>query len=128
MHLFHVSEDPTISRFEPREPTNSDAGVRGPAVWAVDEARLRNYLLPRDCPRVTFYARPSRLAAAHDEPLLSGTTASRVIAVESAWLAGIRTTSLFCYELDAAGFACRRERRVLCLARSGHAAARAAHR
>jgi len=25
-------------------------------VWAIDGDHLRNYLVPRDCPRVTYYA------------------------------------------------------------------------
>jgi hypothetical protein len=45
--LFHVSEDGGIERFE---PTTSDQ-VAEPVVWAIDAARLRNYLVPRDCPR-----------------------------------------------------------------------------
>ena len=48
--LFHVSEDPTIARFEPRPVASPDSGVTGDAVWAVAESHLPNYLLPRDCP------------------------------------------------------------------------------
>jgi hypothetical protein len=50
--LFHVSEERGIERFAPR----SSAGGMGPVVWAIDKHRLRNYLLPRECPRVTCYA------------------------------------------------------------------------
>ncbi len=49
--LFHVSEESGIKRFEPR----ALEGGGKPVVWAIDDARLRNYLVPRDCPRVTFY-------------------------------------------------------------------------
>ncbi len=28
-------------------------------VWAVDRFHLHNYLLPRDCPRVTYYTAPT---------------------------------------------------------------------
>jgi hypothetical protein len=45
--LFHVSEEPGIERFEPRP--SEYAGE--PAVWAIDAERLRNYLVPRECPR-----------------------------------------------------------------------------
>src|SRR5687768_18539990 len=96
--LFHVSEDGAIGRFDPRPLPRGAAGVapNERVVWAIDAAHLHNYLLPRDCPRVTFYLRPERAAGAADhEPLLVGTTASRVIAVESAWLERIRTTPLF---------------------------------
>jgi hypothetical protein len=50
--LFHVSEEGGIQEFEPRPSENS----REPVVWAIDAPRLRNYLLPRECPRVTYYA------------------------------------------------------------------------
>jgi hypothetical protein len=49
--LFHVSEDRGIDVFEPRGADGKDAFV-----WAIDGERLRNYLLPRECPRVTYYA------------------------------------------------------------------------
>jgi hypothetical protein len=101
--LFHISEDGAIERFDPRPPPPGAVGI-GPeelVVWAIDEAHLHNYLLPRDCPRVTFCAGRS---TAPDEPLLRGTTAGRVIAVEAAWLERIRATPLFCYALPANTF------------------------
>lgn len=76
--LFHVSEG-EIGRFEPR-PT---ASVNEPVVWAVDGRRLHNYLLPRDCPRVTFYA--GAATTADDAERFLGTSPA-VVAVESAWL------------------------------------------
>ena len=55
--LFHISEESDIARFEPRA-----SGYPIPpghlVVWAIDESRLCNYLLPRECPRVTYYAGP----------------------------------------------------------------------
>src|SRR5262245_33710332 len=56
--LFHVSEGPGIERFEPRPSSYTD----DPVVWAIDAARLRNYLVPRECPRVTYYAGPETTA------------------------------------------------------------------
>jgi hypothetical protein len=32
-----------------------------PVVWALDDQRLRNYLVPRDCPRVTYQRRRKAL-------------------------------------------------------------------
>jgi hypothetical protein len=106
--LFHVSEDGAIARFEPRPLPKGAVGVGADEriVWGIDASHLHNYLLPRDCPRVTFYVRPDRVQTLVDEPLLAGTTASRVIAVESAWLERIRTIPLFCYEFPPTGFAC----------------------
>ena len=50
--LFHLSEDPDIVEFNPRPSKYT----QDPVVWAVNDEKLRNYLLTRDCPRVTYYA------------------------------------------------------------------------
>ena len=55
MRLFHVSEEPDIHFFEPRIPSRSDLDKNVGLVWAIDEARLPNFLTPRDCPRVAYY-------------------------------------------------------------------------
>jgi hypothetical protein len=102
--LFHVSDQPGIDLFEPRptypgHPQNLDR----PVVWAIEERLLHNYLLPRDCPRVTFYARPDSVPA--DVARLMGVTAARyVVAVESGWLDAIRQAVLYVYEFAPAGF------------------------
>ncbi|MBR4960339.1 MAG: hypothetical protein IKY52_05540 [Clostridia bacterium] len=55
MRLFHVSEEPDIAVFHPRLPARADLDPNVGLVWAIDEARLPNFLTPRDCPRVTFH-------------------------------------------------------------------------
>jgi hypothetical protein len=50
--LFHVSEEPAVAEFSPRPSQYT----QDPVVWAVHDDKIRNYLLPRDCPRVTCYA------------------------------------------------------------------------
>jgi hypothetical protein len=97
--LYHVSEEPGIERFEPRVMANSEQAV----VWAVEEGKLRNYLLPRDCPRVTFFA-GNRTTAEDRERFLGSSDV--VIAFESAWLERVRTAELYCYRLPEAGFKC----------------------
>jgi len=97
--LFHVSEAADLSRFDPR-PSDCTAN---PVVWAIDGERLRNYLLPRDCPRVTFYARSQTTAA--DKDRLLG-VASAVIAIEEGWLERVRRCRLYCYHLPPATFEC----------------------
>lgn len=57
--LFHVSEQAGIELFEPKW---SEAAGQ-PVVWAIDADHLRNYLLPRECPRVTYYAGPQTVSA-----------------------------------------------------------------
>ena len=44
--LWHVSEDASILRFEPR----------GGRVWAIDTRHVLLYWFPRECPRATFWA------------------------------------------------------------------------
>ena len=48
--LFHVREESGIEQFEPRAQAEGTDAV----VWAIDGRRLRNYLVPRECPRVTY--------------------------------------------------------------------------
>jgi uncharacterized protein DUF6886 len=97
--LFHVSEEAGIARFEPR----MSASAGEPVVWAIEESRLCNYLLPRDCPRVTYYAGPAT-AAADVERFLGASSA--VVAIESGWLERVRSTRLYCYQMPSDTFAC----------------------
>jgi hypothetical protein len=99
----HVSEQGGIGLFEPRLPPSPAAGVTDPVVWAVDAERLANYLMPRDCPRVTFAAGP-RSSAADIARFIGSGRSGRVVAVERAWLAAIKTCRLYCYDLPAEGF------------------------
>jgi hypothetical protein len=97
--LFHVSEEPGIERFEPRPSPSSDT----PVVWAIDAEHLRNYLLPRECPRVTYYA--GRQTATADVERFLGSSKA-VVAVEGGWLERIRSVRLYCYEMPPRTFAC----------------------
>lgn len=99
--LFHVSENAGIARFEPRPPPAPDAGVTGDAVWAVAESHLVNYLVPRDCPRITFRAGPSTTQADKARFLLG---AACVVAIEAAWLGRLRGARLHLYEMPPEPF------------------------
>lgn len=101
MRLFHVSEDASIRRFEPRPVPSPDSGVVGDAVWAVAESHLPNYLLPRDCPRICFRAGP-QTTEADATHFLRG--AERVVAFESAWLDQVRVATLAVYEMPDGAF------------------------
>jgi len=96
--LYHVSEEPGIRVFEPRQISSGES-----LVWAIDEERLRNYLVPRECPRVTFYAGPSTTAADRERFLGSSVAA---VAIESAWFERMRSCRLFCYDLPSETFEC----------------------
>src|SRR5262245_53698707 len=97
--LFHVSEEPGIEHFEPRPASYTDA----PVVWAIDADRLRNYLVPRDCPRVTYYA--GRATTAADVERFLGSSPA-VVAVESGWWERLRSGRLCCYHLPEETFVC----------------------
>jgi hypothetical protein len=95
--LYHVSEEPGIEVFAPRP----DAAGRA-VVWAIGESRLQNYLLPRDCPRVTYYAGED--TSTEDRRRHLGDAAS-VVAIEEAWRARCRAATLHVYEMDPDEFA-----------------------
>jgi hypothetical protein len=98
--LFHVSENAGIDRFEPR--ALDATGER--LVWAVDADHLRNYLVPRDCPRVTYAAGVDTSHADIDRFLGSS---EAVLAVEHGWWERIRSARLYCYQLPAETFESR---------------------
>jgi hypothetical protein len=105
LKLWHVSEQPDIALFEPRLPPNRDAAVATPVVWAVDDACLPHYLVPRDCPRVAFRALPA--TTPHDLAHFFSDGGSRhVLAIEQDWHARAQSTPLFLYALPAASFRC----------------------
>ncbi|UCB43272.1 MAG: hypothetical protein JSV77_01085 [Dehalococcoidales bacterium] len=103
MRLYHISDQPGIRLFEPRHVPHPSVDVKDDVVWAVDEDHLHNYLLPRDCPRVTFYA-TEQSDPVDVERLIGPGGARYVIAIESYWLPEIQRQSLYKYELDPASF------------------------
>jgi uncharacterized protein DUF6886 len=94
--LYHVSEDGGIQRFELRVSAGGQT-----VVWAIDAERLRNYLVPRDCPRVTFYAGPATTAS--DVERFLGSSAA-VVAIEARWFERLRRCRLYCYHLPPETF------------------------
>ena len=129
--LYHVSERAGIRKFNPRPGADfarpgAGFALRGagfavpsadfarpgagfirqsddsnPRVWAISGARLHNYLLPRDCPRVTRYALPETSVADRREFL---DDAESVVAIEAAWLDRSLQTALSLYTLPAESF------------------------
>jgi hypothetical protein len=97
--LWHVSEDAAIERFEPHVSATADSSE--PRVWAIDTRHLPLYWFPRDCPRGTFWAGPGTAAEDADR-LLAGAT--RVHAIEAAWLNPVRTAHIVAYRLPEATF------------------------
>ncbi|MGH2934461.1 MAG: DUF6886 family protein [Gaiellaceae bacterium] len=91
--LWHVSEDDSIRRFEPRDDR----------VWAIDTRHLPLYWFPRACPRATFWAN----AGTTDEDVvrfLEGDRCLRSHLVEPGWLEAMRTTRVVAYRLPEETF------------------------
>ena len=97
--LFHVSDQAGIERFEPRSSESTNQEV----VWAIDADRLRNYLVPRECPRVTYYAGPQTVSA--DVERFLGKSRA-VVAIESGWFERLRSCRMYCYHLPPDTFEC----------------------
>lgn len=97
MKLFHLSDDPGITLFEPRWHEQKSRAL----VWAVDEHRVANYLLPRDCPRVCF--RRGLDSDAEDVRRLLGDEEG-IIAIESGWLDRVERAELYRYTFPMDGF------------------------
>jgi Family of unknown function (DUF6886) len=91
--LWHVSEDDSIRRFEPRDGK----------IWAIGTRLLPLYWFPRDCPRATFWAESETTEDAVDR-FLGGDRARRVHVVEPHWLEPMRTTRVLAYRLAEESF------------------------
>lgn len=85
MRLFHVSEEENIEVFEPRLPSRNDLDKNVGLVWAIDEARLPNFLTPRDCPRVTYHINENT-SEEDKQYYFTSTSVSHVIVLENRWL------------------------------------------
>jgi len=99
--LWHVSEDPSITRFAPhRAPT---ALTDEPLVWAIDTRHLPLYWFPRDCPRCTFWA-GERTVETDVERFLDGRRDRRVHVIEEGWLDRVRNATLIAYRMPPETF------------------------
>jgi hypothetical protein len=99
--LWHVSEDPTITRFGPhraRTALTDDA-----LVWAVDTRHLPLYWFPRECPRCTFWAGP-RTGDGDLLRFLDGQRDIRVHVIEENWFDRVRDARLYLYRLPIESF------------------------
>ena len=102
--LWHVSDDGNIALFCPRVPPERAQGVKAPVVWAVNTSRLPNYLVPRGCPRVTFYRMSS--TTLDDATQFSAPVTGQVIVIEEEWLTRLPSSNLWLYELPKKKFRC----------------------
>lgn len=115
--LWHVSEEPDLTVFEPRPATRiglekrpDGAIVPTPTgdtdellVWAVDTRHLPLYWFPRDCPRGCFWARPET-SDADVARSLGGDRMRRVHAIETSWLDRLHSARVYAYRMPEASF------------------------
>lgn len=99
--LFHFSEDPGIRTFVPRTPSHRPEVP--PMVWTVDEQRAWTYFFPRECPRVLLWPTPETTPDDLSR-WFGGQPDARIACIEWAWLERMRTTPIYRYEMDPAGF------------------------
>lgn len=97
--LWHFSENPEISEFRPQVAKTAD--ISTPLVWAVQDAHQCDFWFPRECPRMLFWPKGEQIGTA-PKAVLSGAT--RVHAIEWAWLERVRTAVVYRYGFDPAAF------------------------
>lgn len=103
MRLFHVSEEPDIEIFNPRIPERNDMDKSVALVWAVDEERLPNYLVPRNCPRVTYHI-GAKTTEEDKMKYFSSQGISHVVIIEEKWLEIMKNTVLYLYGFNSENF------------------------
>lgn len=101
--LFHISEEPGIKIFTPRESPQFYDKIKGKVVFAIFDKMLHNYLLPRDCPRVCFYA-GENTSGADKLKFIENSNATYVINVEERWKETMAKTKLYRYEFNPDSF------------------------
>lgn len=103
LRLCHVSEEPGIEIFLPRPSPQVYENITSDVVFAVTEDMVHNYLLPRDCPRVTYFVKPDS-SPDEIEKFIGSTKKKYIITVEENWLERIKQTTLYLYELPNENF------------------------
>lgn len=103
MRLFHVSEECNIEMFQPRLPSRMDIDQTKGLVWAINEQCLPNFLTPRDCPRVTYYA-TDRSNVVDRIRFFSSPYIQHAVVIESKWFSIMKNTVLYLYEFDESDF------------------------
>jgi hypothetical protein len=94
--LWHISEDDSIKRFEPRANPEHDSVEA--LVWAIDSAHVPAYWFPRECPRGTYWA-VGETSDEDVERFLLGDRSLRVHLVQADWLHAVRSTRVVAYRL-----------------------------
>jgi hypothetical protein len=99
--VWHVSEDPSLSRFRPRGRAANPAAL--PQVWAVDTRHAPMFWFPRDCPRGCIWP-VSATTPADREGFFRQTAANRIHVMECGWLRRMQDCRLYAYRLPSEPF------------------------
>ena len=99
--LWHVSEDPAITRFAPHRAKTALTDEL--LVWAVDTRHLPLFWYPRDCPRCTFWAGPCTTDA-DTERFLEGRRDRAIHVIEDRWLERLCEARLYLYRMPQESF------------------------
>jgi hypothetical protein len=94
--LWHYSENPSLSRFQPRPPESSAGST--PLVWAVDSRHAPLFWFPRDCPRGCIWP-VSTTTVADRESFFGQGPATRIHVTEAGWLPRLQSCRLYAYRL-----------------------------
>ena len=97
MRLFHISEDGYIEKFIPRR--SKEIWEYKNYVWAIEEEKIQNYLLPRDCPRICLMSKDDFVL----ENYLVSDKKSYII-IPFYWKERLENSVLFRYEFDPINF------------------------
>lgn len=102
MKIYHVSEEGEIEVFKPRPSPSSFPGLTDPVVFGISENLLHNYLVPRNCPRLGYYAGEKIIPEDKERYFSSG--AEYIMALESDWMDALQRTTIYAYEFNSKGF------------------------
>lgn len=103
MKLFHISEEPDIKVFRPRPSPQVYDSIKGDVVFAISEELLHNYLLPRDCPRVTYY-RGTETSEEDVKKFFGNSKANYIVNIEEDRKERIENAVLYKYEMPLENF------------------------
>jgi len=103
MKLFHISEEPDIKIFHPRPSPQFYQLIKDDVVFAISDNLLHNYLLPRNCSRVTYY-KGVHTSQEDVNNFFGKSTSDYIINVEGAWKERIRNVTLYQYEFASDNF------------------------
>ena len=101
--LYHISEESGIKVFHPRPSPSFYDAIKGDVVFAISDKMLHNYLLPRNCPRVTYYTSPATSKEDKDK-FFGSSKAGFIINVEEEWIEKIKNTVIYKYEFSPDNF------------------------